>query len=175
MAMNAAQLTHKVTLYTHGDDAMAAELQASSVVASKLNVQTRKFSVEPRKIRQLLASGGKDPSDPTLEYNPEVVLVEFEDGTTKHEQFLVHSPATAAQGPFVQQLGLETTGAGDIRADYPFWQTSVAGVYAVGDCSTPYKVTPGAIASGCNAAVAVCAEIQAAKYTQQEAAHSASS
>lgn len=67
------------------------------------------------------------------------------------------------------QLGLEITPAGNTKADYPFWGTSVPGVYAVGDCSTPYKVTPSSITSGCNAAVVVCAELQAAKYTQPSA------
>ncbi|KAK7934692.1 FAD/NAD(P)-binding domain-containing protein [Apiospora marii] len=151
MALNAAQLTEKVTLYTNGDDAVTAD-----VTAATASLLPSKFSVEPRQIYQL-RRGNEDTDS---------VTVEFADGTIKTEKFLVHNPATVAQGPFVKQLGLETTEAGDIRADYPFWQTSVPGVYAVGDCSTPYKVTPSSITSGCNAAVAVCAELQAAKYTK---------
>ncbi|KAK7995847.1 FAD/NAD(P)-binding domain-containing protein [Apiospora marii] len=144
MALNAAQLTEKVTLYTNGDDAVTAD-----VTAATASLLPSKFSVEPRQIYQL-RRGNEDTDS---------VTVAFADGTIKTEKFLVHNPATVAQGPF-------TTEAGDIRADYPFWQTSVPGVYAVGDCSTPYKVTPSSITSGCNAAVAVCAELQAAKYTK---------
>lgn len=150
MAQNAAQLTEKVTMYTNGDDTMTAEVKTAASVLIPC-----KFGVETRKIKQLTGSDAND-----------FVTVEFEDGTTKVETFLVHNPETTTSGPFVSQLGLETTPGGDIKADYPFWGTSVAGVYAVGDCSTPYKVTPSSITSGCNAAVAVCAELQAAKYTQ---------
>lgn len=150
MAMKAAQLTHKVTLYTDGDEAVTAE-----VTAATAGLIQSKFSVEPRKIYQLRGNNADNS-----------VTVEFADGSIKTEKFLVHNPETVAQGPFVAQLGLETTPAGDIKADYPFWQTSVPGVYAIGDCSTPYKVTPSSITSGCNTAVAICAELQAAKYIQ---------
>ncbi|KAK8030139.1 FAD/NAD(P)-binding domain-containing protein [Apiospora rasikravindrae] len=154
MAQNAAQLTDQVTLYTNGDAAMTAEVTTAASVLNPSN-----FSVDARKIKQLTANDADNSS----------VTVEFEDGTAKVEMFLVHNPETTAQGPFVDQLGLETTASGDIKADYPFWGTSVPGVYAVGDCSTPYKVTPSAITSGCNAAVAVCAELQAAKYMRPSA------
>lgn len=148
MAQNAAQLTEKVTLYTNGDDAVASELKpmVSTFIQSK-------FGIEERKIKQLIPDGDS-------------VTVEFEDGSSKVERFLVHNPETTAQGPFVEQLGLATNPGGDIKADGPFYGTSVPGVYAVGDCSTPYKVVPSSITSGCNAAVAVSAEIQAAKYAQ---------
>jgi gliotoxin/aspirochlorine biosynthesis thioredoxin reductase len=149
MAQNAAQLTDQVTLYTNGDEAVLSELQpmVSSLVQSK-------FIVDTRKIKRIVG-----------ESQTNSVNVEFVDGTQKLEKFLVHNPQTTAQGPFVAQLGLATTSAGDIQADGPFYQTSVAGVFAVGDCSTPYKVIPSSITSGCNAAVAASAEIQAAKYS----------
>jgi gliotoxin/aspirochlorine biosynthesis thioredoxin reductase len=150
MAQNAAQLTNEVTLYTNGDDAVLSELKP--MVGG---LDQSKFKSDTRKIKQLAAGDAEDS-----------VIVEFDDGTTKSEKFLVHNPQTTAQGPFVAQLGLATTPGGDIQADGPFYQTSVPGVYAVGDCSTPYKVTPSSITSGCNAAVAAAAEIQAAKYSE---------
>lgn len=152
MALNAAQLTEAVTLYTNGDEAVASELQPS---LESLDVSI--FSVEKRKIKRI--SEKQNSSDG-------VVVVEFDDGSSKEEKFLVHNPQTSPQGPFVEQLGLAVTPGGDIQADGPFWGTTVPGVYAVGDCSTPYKVIPSAITSGCNAAVAVAAEIQAAKYSK---------
>lgn len=149
MAQNAAQLTDKVTLYTNGNDTAESELKplVSTLTQSK-------FSIEARKIKKLL---GADSGDS--------VTVEFRDGTSKVEKFLAHNPETTAQGPFTTQLGLAVTPQGDIEAAGPFYQTSVAGVYAVGDCSTLYKVIPSSLTSGCNAAVAASAEIQAAKYT----------
>ncbi|RYP65748.1 hypothetical protein DL770_008928 [Monosporascus sp. CRB-9-2] len=150
MAHNAAQLSDQVTIYTNGDGEVAAELKplVSSLVASK-------FSVETRQIKRLIGNGP-----------PDSITVEFVDGSSKEEKFLVHNPQTSPQGPFVAQLGLATTPLGDIQAEAPFWQTSVPGVFAVGDCSTPYKVIPSAITSGCNAAVAASAEIQAAKFSR---------
>lgn len=91
-------------------------------------------------------------------------MVEFEDGGSKQEKFLVHQPLTTPSGPFVQQLGLTTTPMGDIQAEAPFHQTSVKGVFAAGDCMTMYKVIPGAISSGCNAAVGVSTQIQSEQH-----------
>ena len=150
MAQNAAQLSDQVTIYTNGDGNVTAELTPtfSALVESK-------FVIEPRQIKRLVGNG-EDNS----------VTVEFVDGSSKKEKFLVHSPQTSPQGPFVAQLGLAVTPMGDIKADGPFYQTNVPGVYAIGDCSTPYKVIPSSITSGCNAAVAASAEVQAAKYSK---------
>jgi thioredoxin reductase len=152
MARNAAQLTGTVTIYTNGNDALATELGASfdKMTASK-------FSIETRKIKRILPKPDADRG----------VVVEFEDGSeAKEETFLVHHPQTRAQGPFAEQLGLAVTPNGEIQAEYPFWGTSVPGVWAVGDCSTPYKVVASAITAGCNASVAASMELQAAKYTK---------
>lgn len=120
----------------------------SSLVVSKFNIETRQ-------IKRLV--GGD-----TLRS----VTVEFVDRSSKEEKFLVHNPQTSPQGPFVAQLGLDMTPSGDIKADAPFWQTSVPGVFAVGDCSTPYKVIASAVTSGCNAGVMASAEIQGQKYSR---------
>ncbi|KAI1376296.1 hypothetical protein F4677DRAFT_459833 [Hypoxylon crocopeplum] len=140
MAQNAAQLTREVT----------------PELGPIVNTLTRsKFHIETREIKRLV---GNDHTNS--------VIVEFIDGSNKEEKFLVHNPQTSPQGPFVGQLGLATTALGDIQAEGPFSQTTVPGVFAVGDYSTPYKVIPSAITSGCNAGVMASAEIQAAKYTQ---------
>ncbi|KAI0169964.1 FAD/NAD(P)-binding domain-containing protein [Hypoxylon sp. FL1284] len=147
MAENAAQLSDSVTIYTHGNNELAAQLG---------NIGNPKFKVEPRQIRRLLDNGEKKS-----------LTVEFEDGTSKGEKFLVHNPQTSVQGPFVSQLSLSLTPMGDIVAEAPMHQTSARGVFAAGDCITPYKVTPGAISSGCNAAVAASTQLQAEKYGQE--------
>ncbi|KAI0883506.1 FAD/NAD(P)-binding domain-containing protein [Annulohypoxylon maeteangense] len=144
MAENAAQLSDSVTIYTHGNDDLTTQL---------LSITDSKFKVESRQIKHLLENTEADS-----------VTVEFEDGSNKVEKFLVHSPLTSVQGPFVGQLGIALTPMGDIQADAPAYQTSVRGVFAAGDCITPYKVTPGAISSGCNAAVAASTQLQAEKH-----------
>lgn len=78
--------------------------------------------------------------------------------------FLAHSPLTVPQGPFVQQLGLNVSATGDIKAEAPFSQTNVRGVLAAGDCSSPFKVVSNATASENFAAVAAATQPQAEKY-----------
>lgn len=145
MAENAAQLSDSVTLYTHGNSDLTTQL--ATITGNS------KFKVESRRIKHLSGNTGQNS-----------VVVEFEDGSSKVEKFLVHNPQTSVQGPFVSQLGIALTPMGDIQADTPAYQSSVRGVFAAGDCITPYKVIPGAISSGCNAAVAVSTQLQAEKY-----------
>ncbi|KAI1214201.1 FAD/NAD(P)-binding domain-containing protein [Annulohypoxylon truncatum] len=147
MAENAAQLSDSVTLYTHGNDELTNQLVTMT--------KDSKFQVESRRIKCLLSNTEADS-----------VTVEFDDGSSKVERFLVHNPQTSVQGPFVDQLGIALTQMGDVQADAPFHQSSVRGVFAAGDCITPYKVTAGAISSGCNAAVAASTQLQSEKYGQ---------
>ncbi|KAG6355090.1 hypothetical protein INS49_004171 [Diaporthe citri] len=133
-AENASQLSENVTFYTHGNEALTASLEPT--VNKKGN-----WTAQPRVAKRLVRADGDS------------VTLEFGDGTTKKEKFIVHQPLTVASGPFVQQLGLATTPMGDIQAEGPVHQTSVRGIFAAGDCMTPYKVIPGAISTGCNAAV----------------------
>ncbi|KAM0813976.1 putative FAD/NAD(P)-binding domain-containing protein [Seiridium cardinale] len=147
MAMDVAQLADKVTLYTHGNDELAQQLAS---------ISSTKFRVESRAIKRLVGNAASN-----------AVTVEFADGSSKEEKFLAHNPQTKVQGPFVAQLGITLTQTGDIQADAPMHQTSVRGVFAAGDCITPYKVVPGAISSGCNAAVAASAQLHAEEYGQQ--------
>ncbi|KAI1246965.1 hypothetical protein MGN70_010850 [Eutypa lata] len=98
-----------------------------------------KFNIETRQIKRLV--GGDTLRSVTVERAPKAP-------------------------PFVAHLGLDMTPSGGIKADAPSWQTSVPGVFAVGDCSTPYKVIASAVTSGCNAGVMASAEIQGQKYSR---------
>lgn len=151
-AANAAQLAERVTLYASGDKALAAGLKAAARKQAG-------WTVEPKKIKRLVAA-----SEGEGEKEGEWVTVEFEDGTSRKEKFLVNQPLTVPGGPFVGQLGLATSPLGDILAEPPFHQTSVRGVFAAGDCMTPNKVVPTAIASGSNAAVGASTQLQSEKY-----------
>jgi hypothetical protein len=139
MATNAAALSDEVTVYTNGDDNIAIQLAP---------IAKAPFKIEVRKIARLIDNGSSS------------VTIEFTDGSTNEEKFLVHSPKTTVQGPFIEQLGLATTPTGDILASPPAYQTSVRGVFAAGDCITPYKAADAAIASGCNVGVACSAQLQ---------------
>ncbi|KAK7703594.1 hypothetical protein SLS64_008907 [Diaporthe eres] len=151
-AANAAQLAGRVTLYANGDKALAAGLKTAARKQAG-------WTVEPRKIKRLAAAAtGEEDGE------SDSVAVEFEDGSSRREKFLVNQPLTVPGGPFVGQLGLATSPLGDIQADPPFHQTTVRGVFAAGDCMTPNKVVPTAIASGSNAAVGASTQLQSEKY-----------
>ena len=148
-AENAAQLTSKVTIYTNGADQLQKDIAAHKG-------PNPAFEVDARTIRRLVK--GPNLADITLE---------FSDGSKKTEAFLAHNPNTYVKGPFVNQLGLDLTPEGNIAAPAPFHQTSIRGVFAAGDCVTPYKVVPGAISSGCNAGVGAATQLQSEKYGHQ--------
>lgn len=92
------------------------------------------------------------------------VKIVFADGSSKEVAFVVHNPLTSPQGPFAKQLSLSLSQIGDIQADAPSFQTSERGVFAAGDCISPYKVIPHAIMTGNFAAVAAATQLQAEKY-----------
>ncbi|KAJ8067653.1 hypothetical protein OCU04_003261 [Sclerotinia nivalis] len=107
IAANAAQLSDEVTLYTHGDDDIAAQLSPLAKAP---------FKIDTRKIKRLVDNGRSS------------VTIQFTDGSVKEEAFLVHNTKTTVQGPFIEQLGLDVNPTGDILAPPPFHQTSVRGV-----------------------------------------------
>ena len=60
----------------------------------------------------------------------------------------MHRPKTEINGPFARDLGLELTESGDIKVSQPFCESSVKGVFAVGDCATPLQAVSQAVAMG---------------------------
>ncbi|RAH59071.1 thioredoxin reductase glit-like protein [Aspergillus piperis CBS 112811] len=160
-AENAAQLAEQVTIYTNGQEALNSQLAATLVDKGSTTV----FKVDNREITGV-SLNGDDLS------NPVSVQVQLADGSQVEEAFLVHNPDTQVKSALATQLGLDLApsfvpGTGDIAAAAPFYQTSIRGVFAAGDCMTPYKVVAGAISSGCNAAVAASAQLLAEKHGHQ--------
>lgn len=110
----------------------------------------RCVSVEGRKIAKLVKgeTGGQ----------VEVIL---EDGEKKLEGFLAHKPVGKPNGPWVEQLGLETTPQGDIKVNLPFNETSVPGVFAAGDCSSMVKAASISLSSGGMVAAGIASSLGA--------------
>ncbi|KAK4153855.1 acetyl-CoA synthetase-like protein [Chaetomidium leptoderma] len=129
-ARQSAQLCQSVTLYTNGSEELASQL------ASALGT-TEAMKVDTRRIQQF-----------ALGHNNAGLVISFDDGTEATEGFLVHVPPTRVRGPFASQLGLAMTPGGDIKVSQPFPRTSVPGVYAAGDNSSPLKNVPSAIFTG---------------------------
>lgn len=95
------------------------------------------------------------------------VTLHFEDGGTKDEAFIGHKPKSRLKSDFLaEQLGLELTPQGDIKANPPFGETSLAGCFAAGDNASFLKTSPNAINSGANSAAGVASHVQSRKYGQ---------
>ncbi|KAI0126672.1 thioredoxin reductase glit [Xylariales sp. AK1849] len=144
MARMATPLAGHVTVYCHGNEDL------TTLVTKEF--EGKPLTIEPKKITAVQAKN-KDGHGG--------VTVQFEDGSTKEEAFLVSVPMAKINGPFHEQLGLEIEPAGHIKTTPPFYETSVPGVFAVGDCGTMMKAAPQAIAMGSFGAAGVVAQLAA--------------
>ncbi|KAL4779861.1 hypothetical protein BJX76DRAFT_351470 [Aspergillus varians] len=145
----ALQLAERVTVYTDGNEEFAAELRAE--------LGEMHAVVDTRKIVRL--EKGAEGAQ---------VLVHFADSDekgdgqgSKVEGFLVYGPATEVNGPFAKQLGLDMTAQGDLQVSQPFSETSMPGVFAVGDVAGPLKAVTLAVSSGSLAAGGVAMQVLA--------------
>ncbi|KAL6237908.1 hypothetical protein BDW75DRAFT_202965 [Aspergillus navahoensis] len=147
MARMARRLSESVTVYTNGNEQLAKEIQQaaeeSPTGASWLNFDARPITrLEKGDIAK-------------------TVIVHFGETESKTEGFLVYNPQTEVNGPFAKQLALDMTEGGDIQTTSPFHETSLPGVFAVGDCATPLKAVTPAVAMGSLAAGGLVAQLQA--------------
>ncbi|KIX09581.1 uncharacterized protein Z518_00661 [Rhinocladiella mackenziei CBS 650.93] len=129
MARMVARLAASVTIYSNGDITVTEQLEKQ--------LAGKPLTIEPRRITSLERKGTRG-SDMT---------VHFEDGNSKDEVFLAHIPRTEINGPFLRQLDVEVEN-GVIKTVPPFYETTVSGVFAVGDCATALKTVTQAVAMG---------------------------
>ena len=80
--------------------------------------------------------------------------IEFEDDRVEARRAMFVRPAQEVASDLWRQMGCELTDAGFIRIDADH-QTSVPGVYAAGDATTPMQQLIVAAASGAQAAIAL--------------------
>jgi thioredoxin reductase len=143
-ARQALRMSKEVTIYTNGNDALAKEITAA-VEAAPVPMKT-----DAREITK-------------LEKAPErsQITLHFKDGTNATEAFLAHKPKFRLRGDLAQQLGVELAPPGTIKVTPPFNQTSVRGVFAAGDCSSPMQIVTAALSSGSFVGAAAPAQLQA--------------
>ncbi|KAL3490736.1 hypothetical protein BJX62DRAFT_225719 [Aspergillus germanicus] len=141
-ARMALRLSESVTAYTNGDEAVAAEL--------KEQLEGLSVVIDNRPITRFekMAEGTK-------------VRVHFDKDESKEEGFLVYAPETQINAPFAAQLNLNMTPGGDIEVNQPFFETSMPGVFAVGDIAGPIKAVTPAIYSGTMVAGGLVGQLQA--------------
>jgi thioredoxin reductase len=140
----AKRLAKKVILYTDG----SAELQQQ--VATALGNDSV-ISIDNRRVTRL--EKVKDGSSE--------VIVHLDDGSSVSHGFVVHKPKGQVSGPFVEQLSLEINDMGVIKTSQPFYETSVPGVFAVGDCAAPMAAVTNAVAMGSFAAGGLAGQLGA--------------
>ncbi|KAI0548749.1 FAD/NAD(P)-binding domain-containing protein [Xylaria curta] len=142
----ANRLASNVNIYTNGNEELGVEIRA-------LLKSTKKFHIENRKIKGL----AKD----TDVQGEAGALVTLEDGTVNREGFIAHAPDFELNGPFAKDLGVEITPQGHINTLPPFFNTSVPGVFAAGDCATLMKSVPTATMMGSFVAAGLAHALQA--------------
>ncbi|KAK0387753.1 hypothetical protein NLU13_3998 [Sarocladium strictum] len=149
VARQVVPLSKKVTIYTNGVPETASALSSATEGVSV-------FHVDDREIEQFVLLEGNQG-----------LRLQFKDGSSAEEAFLAHTPGTRPRGPFAQQLGLEQTPGGDVKAGPPFYQTSVKGVFAAGDNCGLMKNVPHAIFSGSLAGMGAQSQIVAEELGQK--------
>lgn len=149
LARQVLRMTDKMTIYTNGNEQLAKDLDAAIAAAPA------PMTVDPRPIAKLV-KGAKAAE----------VEVHFADGDSQTEGFIAHKPKTQLRGTLAQQLGLELTPKGVLELKPPFNQTSLRGVFAAGDCSSPMQIINSAIYSGTLAGGGAPVQIQAEEWKQ---------
>lgn len=139
----------KITIFTNGQDGSEQYEAKLRAIAPHLP-----FGVENRKISRL------------EEAEKSIHVYLADDETPREVGFLVYDPLTSS-GSFAWQLGLNRTATGNIAADHPFYQTSVRGVFAAGDCITAHRSIPHASSSGYYAAIAAMKQLHGDLYEFQ--------
>ncbi|MCJ1247524.1 hypothetical protein MMC30_004738 [Trapelia coarctata] len=145
IARMARRLADNVTIYTDSNKSLSEQLRE--------DLGNSHITVDARSITHLEKS--------TVGH---AVIIHFDDLTTKTEDFLAHESRTEINGPFAYQLGLDLSDQGNIKVTEPLYATSVAGVFAVGDCACPTKAVVQAMATGALGATGVSAQLIAEIY-----------
>ncbi|MCJ1271571.1 hypothetical protein MMC22_011473 [Lobaria immixta] len=141
----AKRLAPTVTIYTNGAEDLYEQIT--------LGLNGSEIKVDKRRIARL-EQGSEQGSEQIR------VILHLEDGSKIREGFLVHKPKTELNGPFAHQLSLELTDQGDIKTTQPFYESTVPGVFAAGDCATPLKAVTQALAMGSFGAGGLVGQLQ---------------
>lgn len=119
--------TDKLTVFTNGLSTLKAEHTA------KLNAKG--IEVITTEIAEIKHENGK------------VTQVQFADGSSKPINAIYARPAMKQHCTLPEQLGCELTEMGHIKVDF-MQKTTVKGIYAAGDCTSPLRAVAAAVASG---------------------------
>lgn len=142
---DAQKFAEVVSIYTNGNEQLGEDIRKVLIERGEPEGDIR---VDNRKITRL----ARDPESSGI-------IVHLDDGETKTESFLVHQAHTRPNQDIVRQLDLETNERSDIVTKMPFYQTNVSGVFAAGDCASPFKMIVSNIFQGSNAGAGIAREL----------------
>jgi thioredoxin reductase len=142
----AKQFAKKITVFLDGNVELLEDARIKGL-------ESQGFLINSKTIARITYDADPEPGFAT---------VHLEDGSMEDMSFLVHRPKTVLSGDFANQLGLELTEAGDIKTTPPFYETSVKGVFAAGDCAVPLKQVVWAVSTGVSAGSGVNFQVLAA-------------
>ncbi|MEO1050162.1 MAG: NAD(P)/FAD-dependent oxidoreductase [Bacteroidota bacterium] len=80
-------------------------------------------------------------------HNGHLTSLRFEDGSDQELDALYHRPAFVQHCEIPEKMGCELEESGHLKVT-PFQQTNIPGIYAVGDCTTPFRSVANAVAQG---------------------------
>ncbi|GAB1317428.1 Thioredoxin reductase [Madurella fahalii] len=140
----AKRLAKKVVVYTNGASELSEQIAAALGNDPVIVLDNRRVT--------RLEKVNEDSSE---------TIVHLEDGTKVSHGFVVHKPKNEVNGPFVKQLGVELNEMGVIKTTQPFYETTVPGVFAAGDCAAPMPAVSNALAMGAFVAGGLVAQLGA--------------
>lgn len=126
-----------------------------------VKLKAQGFTIYQSPIEEIVQAEGKEP---------ESVTVRLQDGHSVTLTFLIHRPRTVLADDFGKQLGVELTESGDIKTKPPFYETTVDGAFAAGDCAVPLKQVVWAAATGVSAGSGVNFQLLGQDMKKREAA-----
>ncbi len=130
--------TNKLTLYTNGEDDLSKE--------QREKLETNDIMLDKRKIQEFVHDRGN------------LKRVVFKDGNHVDLTVMYANVETKQHCDFPELLGCEFTESGLIEVN-GFQQTSIAGVYAAGDCASMFRSVALSVSSGSVAGAAINHEL----------------
>jgi thioredoxin reductase len=148
------QQAHHVAMFGHTDDdiALAGLLKTWN---KEVTLVTNGYPVSATQ-QQLLKKQGigmiTKPISSLHHDGGALTAIVLNGGELFHVKDIFVNPAAAQHSPLAETAGCELIESGLVRID-DFHRTTVPGIYAAGDCCTPFRTISTAIASGTKAGI----------------------
>lgn len=140
------QLTSQITIYTNGPSTLSED-------HTQL-IQRNNIAIVTKEIKEL------------IHHNGQLQTLVFADGSTTALTTLYTRPPYEQHCTIPQQLGCALTETGLLQTDN-FFQTTVPGVYAAGDCMSPMRAVANAVAGGLSAGAFINRELTEKAFHRQ--------